>query len=393
MSGFKIELSAPNFSGNEKKYLTDAVDSMWVSVTGPYVSKFKKQIESYVGAKNAVPMQNATAALHMAMMLNDVTEGTEVIVPSVSFIASVNCVRYVGAEPVFMDCDKYGNMDMEKLNEFCRNECIKSKNGLINRRTNKRIAAVIVTHVFGNMADMESLLEIADKYSLRVIEDAAQALGTYYTKGKYKGRYAGTFGDCGVYSYNANKIITCGSGGTLTVKDDAKAEKAMYLSVQAKDDGLRYIHNNVGYNYMMNNLQAAFGTAQLEQLEGFIKNKEENYLLYRDEISKTGGLRLMPFNPACRPNYWFYTLYVDEKEFGFSRDELLLKLQERKIQTRPLWGLIHKQLPYKDNYAYKIERAYEYSKCLLNIPCGSGLTKEQVKEVVYEINDIKKSGR
>lgn len=391
MSGFLISLSEPNLNGNEKKYLTEAIDSQWVSITGPFVSEFKKTVEDYIGTKHAVPMQSGTSALHMSLIIQGIKENDEVIVPTVSFIASVNCLRYVGAEPIFMDCDEYGTMDMDKLKMFCEKECNHTKDGLINKNTNKKITAIIVTHLFGNMCDMEALMPIVKKYNLKLIEDSAQSLGTYYTKGIYKGKFAGTFGDCGVYSYNSNKIITTGSGGTLVIQNDELEKELTYLITQAKDDGLRYVHHNVGYNYMMNNLQAAVGIAQMERLEEFILNKEHNYNLYKEEISKIEGLELLPFRENCRPNYWFYTIKVNEKEFGLSREQLMQELMKRRIQTRPVWGLIHKQQPYIHNYAYDIEKALEYSTSLLNIPSGSGLTTGEVRKVVEEIKDIQKN--
>lgn len=379
---FEISLSEPNLHGNELKYVTEAIESQWVSITGEFVGKFKKTVEDYVHAENAIPMQNATSALHMALIINEINSNHEVIVPTLTFIASVNCVKYVNATPIFMDCNEYGSMDMKKLRKFCESECTLTNEGLVNNKTQKIIKAVIVTHVFGNMADMEELMSISKKYKLIVIEDSAQALGTYYISGKYKGKYAGTFGDCGVYSYNSNKIITCGSGGTLVIKDSEKAEKVMYLSAQAKDDGLRYKHNNVGYNYMMNNIQSAVGIAQMEQLESFIKTKEENYKLYRELLRDIKGITLLPFAPDCRPNYWFYSILVDKELYGMNRDRLMDKLAENKIQTRPVWGLVHRQKPYSDCQSYNIEKANEYADTLLNIPCGSTLTPEQVRKVV-----------
>lgn len=385
---FEISLSEPNLHGNEIKYTTEAIESQWVSITGPFVGKFKKVVEDYVKADNAIPMQNATSALHMALIINDINSNHEVIAPTLTFIASVNCIKYVNATPVFMDCDSYGNMDPEKLRRFCQTQCTLTDKGLVNNKTGKIVKAVVVTHIFGNMADMESITQIADEFKLILIEDSAQALGTYYTSGKFKGRFAGTFGDCGVYSYNSNKIITCGSGGTLVVKDGDKAEKVMYLAAQAKDDGLRYKHNNVGYNYMMNNIQSAVGIAQMEQLEGFIKTKEANYLLYKELLKDVKGITLLPFSPNCRPNYWFYSILVNEKEYGISREALMNELAKRKIQSRPVWGLVHRQKPYQDCQTFEIEKAEEYAETLLNIPCGSTLTTEQVKKVVKAIKEI-----
>lgn len=385
---FEISLSEPNLHGNEVKYTTEAIESQWVSITGPFVGKFKKVVEDYVKADNAIPMQNATSALHMALIINDINSNHEVIAPTLTFIASVNCIKYVNATPVFMDCDSFGNMDPEKLRRFCQTQCTLTDKGLVNNKTGKIVKAVVVTHIFGNMADMESITQIADEFKLILIEDSAQALGTYYTSGKFKGRFAGTFGDCGVYSYNSNKIITCGSGGTLVVKDVDKAEKVMYLAAQAKDDGLRYKHNNVGYNYMMNNIQSAVGIAQMEQLEGFIKTKEANYLLYKELLKDVKGITLLPFSPNCRPNYWFYSILVNEKEYGISREDLMNELAKRKIQSRPVWGLVHRQKPYQDCQTFEIEKAEEYAETLLNIPCGSTLTTEQVKKVVKAIEEI-----
>ncbi|MBQ8538982.1 MAG: LegC family aminotransferase [Ruminococcus sp.] len=387
---FEISLSEPNLRGNEIKYVTQAIESQWVSITGPFVGQFQNVVEDYVKADNAIPMQNATSALHMALIINEIGEDHEVIAPTLTFIASVNCIKYVNATPIFMDCDRYGSMDAKKLRHFCQTQCTLTDKGLINNKTGKHIKAVVVTHVFGNMADMESIVDIAKEFKLVLIEDSAQALGTYYTDGKLKGQYAGTFGDCGVYSYNSNKIITCGSGGTLVVKDKDKADKVMYLSAQAKDDGLRYKHNNVGYNYMMNNIQAAVGIAQMEQLESFIKTKENNYNLYKELLKDVKGITLLPFSDNCRPNYWFFSILVDEEQYGMSREELMNKLSERKIQTRPVWGLVHKQKPYENCQTFEITQAEKYADTLLNIPCGSTLTEEQVKKVVDTIKELAK---
>lgn len=387
---FEISLSEPNLRGNEIKYVTQAIESQWVSITGPFVGKFQNVVEDYVKTENAIPMQNATSALHMALIVNEIGEEHEVIAPTLTFIASVNCIKYVNATPIFMDCDRYGSMDAKKLRRFCQTQCTLTDKGLINNKTGKHIKALVVTHVFGNMADMESIVEIAKEFKLVLIEDSAQALGTYYTDGKLKGQYAGTFGDCGVYSYNSNKIITCGSGGTLVVKDKDKADKVMYLSAQAKDDGLRYKHNNVGYNYMMNNIQAAVGIAQMEQLESFIKTKENNYNLYKELLKDVKGITLLPFSKNCRPNYWFFSILVDEEQYGMNKEELMLKLSERKIQTRPVWGLVHKQKPYANCQTFEITQAEKYADTLLNIPCGSTLTEEQVKKVVDTIKELAK---
>lgn len=383
-----IPLSVPNLKGNEMKYVTEAIETEWVSTGGRFVSKFENDIASYLKIDKAVACQSGTAGLHLSLQLAGVGHGDEVIVPTLTFIAAVNPVRYVGAEPIFMDCDDSLCMDVQKLEQFCREECSLTEKGLLNNKTKKIIKAIVVVHVFGNMADMESIMKIAEKYHLKVIEDATEALGTYYISGKYKGKFAGTIGDFGVYSFNGNKIITTGGGGMLVAKDSELADKAKYLSTQAKDDTTYFVHNEVGYNYRMTNVQAAIGVAQLEQLESFIKIKENNYWTYKKEIEKIQGLSLLDFCPHIRPNYWFYSLII-EKEYGFNRDQLLKKLYEVKIQTRPIWGLIHQQKPYVNNQSYKIEKSIKYQEKVLNIPCSSNLTYEELWEVVCKLRLFK----
>lgn len=383
-----IPLSVPNLKGNELKYVTEAIKTEWVSTGGGFVTRFENEIASYLKVNKAVACQSGTAGLHLALRLAGVGYGDEVIVPTLTFIAAVNPVRYQGAEPIFMDCDDTLNMDVEKLEQFCREECTLTEKGLVNNKTKKIIKAIIVVHVFGNMADMESIMKIAEKYRLKVIEDATEALGTYYKSGKYAGKFAGTIGDFGVYSFNGNKIITTGGGGMLVAKDSGMADKAKYLSTQAKDDTLYFIHNEIGYNYRMTNVQAAIGVAQLEQLEDFIAIKEKNYYTYKKEIADIEGLSLLDFRSNTRPNYWFYSLIID-KEYGLNRDQLLRKLSDAKIQTRPIWGLIHQQKPYVNNQTYKIEKAVQYREKILNIPCSSNLSYNDVLEVVSRLRSFK----
>ena len=389
MSNKSIPLSVPNLKGKELEYVTKAVETEWVSTGGAYINQFEENIAEYLKVQIAVACQSGTAGLHLSLILSGVEKEDEVIVPTLTFIAAVNPVRYVGAEPIFMDCDDTLNIDMEKLEEFCEKKCFLTEDGLINRRTKKKIKAIIIVHVFGNMVNMQRLMLIATKYNLKVIEDATEALGTYCTSGFYKDKFAGTIGDFGVYSFNGNKIITTGGGGMLVANDFNLAKKASYLSTQAKDDELYYTHNEIGYNYRMTNLQAALGVAQLEKLEEFINTKKNNYISYKEGISKIQGLELMDFNENTRPNYWFYTMLIDKYKYGLDRDMLLKKLQEQGIQTRPIWGLIHQQKPYRDNQTYKIEKAKYYLDRVLNVPCSSNLMREEVIEVITAIGRIK----
>lgn len=373
-----IPLSVPNLKGNELKYVADAIEKEWVSTGGAYIDRFEKEIADYLKVEQAVACQSGTAAIHLALIESKVNQDDEVIVPTLTFIAAVNPVKYCNAYPVFMDCDDSLTMDMNKLREFCENECEFDGQVLKNKKSKRKIKAVIVVHVFGNMADMESLMDIAEKYNLKVIEDATEALGTYYTEGRYKGDFAGTIGDFGCYSFNGNKIITTGGGGMIVARDNEQLSHIKYLSTQAKDDTLNYTHNEIGYNYRMTNLQAAIGVAQLEQLEQFIQIKEKNYMLYKERFNYSERIDLICFKKDIRPNYWFYSILLKD----INKDGLIEKLKNNNIQTRPIWGLIHKQKPYKNMQSYNIEKAEYYVNNIINIPCSSNLNEDQLEKVI-----------
>ncbi|NMA16663.1 MAG: LegC family aminotransferase [Erysipelotrichia bacterium] len=380
-----IPLSVPNLKGRELEYVTRAVETEWVSTGGPYVTEFENKTAEYVKAKGAVSCQNGTSGLHISLMLCGVTNNDEVIVPALTFIAAVNPVKYIGAEPIFMDCDDSLTIDPDKLLEFCEGECSFIDGKLINNTTKKHIKAIIIVHVFGNMADMIKIMDIADKFNLKVIEDATEAIGTYYTSGKYEGKYAGTIGDVGVYSFNGNKIITTGGGGMIVSNNEELLKKAKHLTTQAKVDVVYFIHDEIGYNYRMTNLQAALGLAQLEQLEKFIEVKKQNYYLYKEKLEKVPGLEILNFREDIRSNYWFYALKCSE-EYRMDRDEIIKYLSSKNIQSRPIWGLINEQKPYLKNQAYNIEKAKFYLDHIVNIPCSSNLTKEDAEYVIECLN-------
>ena len=383
-----IPLSVPNLKGNELEYLASAVKTEWVSTGGPYVNEFEQKIAEYVNSKGAVSCQNGTSGLHIALQICGIKKNDEVIVPTLTFIATVNPVKYIGAEPIFMDCDDSLTMDVSKLREFCENECSLKNGKLINKATKKRVKAIVVVHVFGNMADMEGIINVAERYNLKVIEDATEAIGTYYLNGKYKDKHAGTIGDVGVYSFNGNKIITTGGGGMIVSNSEELLKRAKHLTTQAKCDELYCIHDDIGYNYRMTNLQAALGLAQLEQLEVFIQTKKENYDFYKSKLDNIPGLRILEFNENIRPNYWFYAMFIDAS-FLLNRDQVIQYLASKKIQTRPIWGIISDQKPYKGSQTYKIMKAKHYLEHVVNIPCSSNLTKEDADYVIQCLRQVK----
>lgn len=375
-----IPLSVPNFAGNEREYVNDAVVSEWVSSGGAKVSLFEEQVASYAGATRAVACASGTAGLHLAMLVAGIGAGDEVIVPALTFIAAVNPVRYVGAEPVFIGCDDTLCIDPDALEDFCAHHCRVENEILYNAATGRPVRAVEPVHVFGNLADMERITDIANRYHLLVIEDATEAIGSRWLAGRYAGKMAGTVGDIGVYSFNGNKIITTGSGGMLVSRHGDWAEHAKHLSTQAKSDELQFYHDEVGYNYRMTNLQAALGLAQLEQLEGFIAHKKTMHARYMEKLDGIKGLKILPFMHTIDANHWFFSLLLPEKS-PISRDELIALLQQQAIQTRPIWALINEQPPYRNNQAFALQKAEMYRERIVNLPCSSNLTEAQLERV------------
>lgn len=385
-----INLSVPNLSMDILDNLKECLESGWVSTGGRFIPEFETKVKNYMKTKFAAGVQSGTAGLHMSLQVLGVQRDEEVFVPTLTFIAAVNPTTYLGANPIFIDCDDSLCMDPIKLEKFCSEECDFKEGVLVNKKTNKKIRALVIVHIFGNMADMEKIMDIAKKYNLKVLEDATEALGTYYTEGRYKGKYAGTIGDIGVLSFNANKIITTGGGGMVVGDNEELVEKVRFLSSQAKKDTLYFIHDEIGYNYRMLNLQAALGTSQIEQLESFIETKIKNYEIYKEELEKIEGLEILPFVEGIRANHWFYSLKIDKEKYGIGRDELLQKLVDAGIQTRPIWGLIHQQKPYSTCQSYEIEKALYYYDRILNLPCSSNLTEKEVYQVIEKIREFRK---
>ncbi len=383
-----IPLSVPNFEGNEEKYALDAVSQGWVSTGGAYVDQFEKKIADYTNTPIAAACQSGTAALHLSLIECQVGREDMVIVPTLTFIAAVNPVSYIHAEPIFMDCDDSLCMDPQKLKKFCEEECEFIEGKLLYKKNGKHIKAMIIVHVFGNLADMEALMEIAKYFRIKVIEDATEALGSIFESGIYKGRMAGTIGDFGAYSFNGNKIITTGGGGAVVSNDKKAMQHLKYLSTQAKDDAHFYVHNEIGYNYRMTNVQAALGVAQMEELEEFIQRKNNNFELYAALLKDCDNGFLLPFKEKIRANKWFYSFVINKEVCKKQVKEYIMELQEQGIQTRPIWGLIHDQKPYKACVSYKIDKAKYYSERIINIPCSTSITAKDIEEVCAKIKQL-----
>lgn len=381
-----IPLSIPNFEGNEEKYVMDAVHQGWVSTGGAYITEFEKQLADFLNVPAVAACQSGTSALHLALRECGVGPKDSVIVPTLTFIAAVNPVKYQFANPIFMDCDDSLCIDPVKLRRFCEEECEKKDARLYYKKTHSEIKAIMVVHVFGNMADMESIMDIADEYGLKVIEDATEALGTKYLEGRYQGKYAGTIGDFGAFSFNGNKIITTGGGGAVVAKDTAQLEHMKYLSTQAKDDPLFYVHHEVGYNYRMTNVQAAIGVAQMEELPEFIERKQKNYEIYKELLQDCNSGRLLDFRAGTSSNKWFYSFEFADSKIPVK--QVIEKLSQENIQTRAIWGLIHEQTPYRDDAAYRIEKAVVYRDRIINLPCSTQLKCEDIHYVADQIKRL-----
>lgn len=376
-----IPLSVPSIEGNEWKYIKECLDTGWVSSAGSYVDKFEAGIANYTGAKYAIACSSGTAALQTALRLAGVAPGDEVIVPTITFIATANVVKYLSAEPIFMDCDEYYNLDVDQLQRFLESECVRKDGKSFNKKTGKRIAAIMPVHVFGNAVRLQKLIPLCQAAGVPVVEDAAESLGTRYDA-SLGNRHTGTLGDVGCLSFNGNKIITTGGGGMILTDNPEHAKKARYWTTQAKDDEIQFIHDEIGYNYRMTNIQAALGVAQLERLEKFISVKTRAYQKYAEALESVAGLQIAKVPGYSVNNHWVTALQVHPGRYGEDRRELMSRLSKAGIQSRPLWLPCHRQKPYLHSEAYQIFRAMDLWEATLNIPSSSNLTDAQVDRVI-----------
>lgn len=381
----KVNLSTPNFNDNEGilETIGNSLETGWVS-TGPVCSEFEKKISGFTGAKYVIGVASGTAALHLCYYAAGVKTGDEVIVPTVTFIATINPIKYLGADPVFMDCDDSLNMDLGKLESFLANETYQENGFTYNKKTKKRISLIVPVHIFGNVVDMDKLNEIVKPYNITVIEDAAESLGSFFEDGVHSGLKS----KAAAISFNANKIITSGGGGCIVTNDEEFAMHLRYISQQSKDDSLRFIHNNLGFNYRLTDICAALGLEQMDRLSGFVKVKVENYKRYQARLSDYKHLvELLEFNDENQ-NHWFYNIKLK----NYDAFTLVKQLENYGIQTRPLWYLCHEQEYLKNSQAYKIEKATQISPNIVSIPCSTHLTIEQIEYVCKTIIQILDGG-
>jgi perosamine synthetase len=381
-----IPLIVPEIRGNEWRYVKECLDTTWVSSVGSFVDRFEQKVAQHAGTKHGVATVNGTSALHVALLVAGVKPDDEVLVSTLTFIAPVNAIRYVGAWPVFIDAEPtYWQMDPARVLEFLERDCRWSDGTLYNKRTGRRVAAVIPVHILGHPVDLEPILAVARRFGLRVIEDATEALGA-----AYKGRAVGCLGDIGCFSFNGNKIITTGGGGMVVTNNEEWARKAKYLTNQAKDDPIEYVHGEVGYNYRLANLLAAVGCAQMEQLATYVTAKRKTAARYTEKLQKLSGIVPMRNAPWADSTYWMYTILVEEEKFGMDSRSLMRMLSSRNIQCRPLWQPIHRSGAHASKDAVTMPVADQLNRRGLSLPCSVGLTEsdqDRVIDALVELGD------
>lgn len=382
-----IPLSIPHLGGNELKYVTECIETGWVSSAGEYVNRFEDMVAGYAGCKYGVAAVNGTSALHLALHMLGVEPGDRVIVPNITFIASANSVMYTGAQPIFIDIDPHTwQMDLDLLEDFLakhtyEKEIMMDGTPVVQvylQSTDEPIKAIMPVHVLGNMCDMTRLMKIAEKYHLHVVEDASESLGSYYD-----GIHSGSWGIMSVFSFNGNKIITTGGGGVIVTNDEVHAKRAKHLSTQSKVDPETYFHDEMGFNYRLVNVLAAIGVAQMEQLPDFIQNKKRMDAYYREHLVGAGDIRFQKIEDKVDPNCWLFTFYTRKKE------AVLAALKENRIIARPFWVPMN-QLPMFRNtlYYHHEDHSRDIHAHCLSIPSSVSITEEEMARVVRVIRGV-----
>ncbi len=378
-----LPLTKPLLGDGEWENVRACLETGWLSSAGAFVEQFERQLAEYLGCDYAVAMASGTAALHLALLVAGVQPGDEVLLPALTFIAPANAIRYVGAWPVCIDVEpEHWQIDVQQVQQFLEGECRWAGSELRNRRTGRRVSALLPVHLLGHPCDIDVLRELAAFYRLVVVEDAAESLGA-----SYRGRKVGRPGDVACLSFNGNKIITTGGGGMLVCNNAARAQRAKSLSTQAKSDPHEYIHQEIGYNYRLNNLQAAIGCAQLEQLDAAVAAHRRITTAYNSSLADLPGIRTPHEADWAHSNCWLYSILVDAGRYGCSARELRDRLANRQIQSRPLWQPIHQSPAQQPVQTYGGEVAAAIYAQALSLPTFRGMRDADIERVVRVIRD------
>ena len=378
-----IPLSTPLVKGHAWKYVKDCLDTAWVSSAGAYVDRFESAVAHYVDRRYAIACVNGTAALHTALMVMDLKPGEEVIMPDLTFASPAFAIKYMGAFPVFIDVEKdHWQIDPQKLKDFLAAGCRRQGEKLVDRKTRRALKGILPVHLLGHPCDMDAVIKLAKKYKLWVIEDAAESFGA-----QYKSEKVASHADISCLSFNGNKIITCGGGGMILTDNKKWAQQARYLTTQAKDDPLEYIHHAVGYNYRLTNVAAALGLAQMEHLNEFINKKRAIARRYQQGLGGVEGLSVFKEAPWARSTFWLNTILVDQRNFGLTSRALLKVLAKRQVQARTLWHPLSGLAVFRDCYAHGIEESTRLYQQALSLPSSVHLTDQDQDHVIDLIQE------
>ena len=373
-----IPLYPPNIPRGSLYYLKKCVDDNYVSTGGDLIKLFENEISKYTNSKYVLALNSGTSALHLALKVVGSKKHDEIIVPTLTFVATINAVIYNYCSPIFMDSDDYYNIDVKKVLSFLDQNTIFKKNFTFNKKTKKRIFAIIVTHVWGNAVDLFELARICKKKNIKLIEDASESLGTFYKKNN---RHTGTIGDIGVLSFNANKIITTGCGGMLLTNKKKYCDLAKYYSSQAKDDSVNFIHNNVGYNYGMTNISAALGIEQIKNISKILKRKQRIKDLYKKKFYKKKKLSFFNGPNYSKNNNWMNIVQVSLKK-KTSIKKIINFFEKNGVQLRPVWHLNHMQKPFRSFESFNINNAKKLVKNSLCIPSSINLNSKDINKII-----------
>lgn len=375
----RIGLHTPEIGREEWERVRECLERGWISSAGEVTNEFERGVAAYLGVTHAVAVSSGTSALHVALLVAGVTPGDEVIVPSMTFVASVNAVTYCGAKPVFIDItpDTW-TLDPAKVAAFLAENCETRGGSTFNRRTGARVAAILPVHILGHPVDMDPLLAAAG--SIPVVEDAAESLGA-----RYKGRMVGSLGSAACLSFNGSKIVTTGGGGMVVTNDDAWAKRIRHLTTQARTDSREYIHDEVGYNYRLPAINAAIGIAQIERLPALLQKKVAVAEYYRHALSGIAGLQVMPAAQWAEPTWWLYTIRVVDDAPPARRDAALDALMAAGAEARPLWRPSHMLPMYAEAERYRLEHTEPLYRTAISLPSSPGITREEQDLIVSTI--------
>jgi perosamine synthetase len=379
----KYFLHEPKISLHASKNINRALKKGWVSSSGEFTLKFEKKLNSFVGQK-CFPVNSGTSALHLCLVLSNVKADDEVLVPTITFIATINAVLYVNAKPVFFDCEKNNpNIDVDKLIFFLKNNTYSNNNGTYNKKTKRKISAVILTHVFGNPVDLNKIKLLLKKKKIKLIEDAAEAFGSY----SYDGKHCGTHGDFSALSFNANKIITTAAGGAVICKNIKNYKKLKMLATQSKKDPIFFIHNEMGFNYSLSNIQSAIGLSQLISVKSIILKKKKIYLNYKKNFDSQKNFNFLKIKNKALSNHWLNCIILNKSNYNLL-SRIVTKLNDNNVQVRPLWYPCHKQEYLKKFQKYQIKNANKIYKSLICLPSSSFLSKHDINYISNKVIEV-----